>query len=222
VRRQSLRFKSHCVAVDGEVAAGGAAAGSDRTLRAQHRRGQCHGDVDVLDLVVPGRCDDIPEEHRGRVRVTRRVAELLTCADGSGIEHAGDGVPDLEHVRPRGQGAVRATDLGHPEPFPALPEQLVGRRFAVPQDRLELRHLPDLGTVLVGDIPVPEDAVPSDGELTGDGLHGSQITVGVHRVVGGVVTDDHRIGGAVATSTGGRAENQRPQHAKRDEHQRDQ
>ncbi len=155
---------------------------------------------------------------------TGRIAELLSCPDDSGVEHAGNGVADLEHMWPGVQVLSGLADLGHPESLAALPAAS-GREPARRPSRIDVisGFCRTSGLFWFVDVPVPEDAVPSDGKLTGDGLDGVELAVGVDGEVGGVVAEDHRVRGAVAAAAGGSRRTPRGHSStKRDEHQRDQ
>src|SRR4029079_18229587 len=89
---------------------------------------------------------------------------------GTRVKNTRDAVADLEDVGGPTEVLVRITDLGDPEAFAVLPQHLVRGTPSVEQNRRDVGLLPHPRTVLVGDIPVPEDAVPADGKLGGDRL----------------------------------------------------
>jgi hypothetical protein len=167
---------------------------ADRALGAAHVARQRHRDVYVLDLVAPGRGDDVPQEHRRRRRRrTHAAGEGLVGTGGAGVEHPGNGVADLVDVGAVAEVLVRIADLGYSEAAAVLPEHLVRGGLTVDQDRGDLRLLPHPRAVLVGDVPVPEDAVAPAGKFGGDGLHGVEPAVVVDDEVRLVVAEDHRV-----------------------------
>ena len=207
------------VATDGQAVAGPPDAVADRALGAGDPAGQDDGDVGMFDHVVPRRGDDVPEERRPPRRVTGRRRELLVGAGAARVEDTVDGVADPEDVAAVVEVVARVANLGHPEAFSALPLHLVGHRAVVHEDLGDPRFLTDMRAVEVGDVPVPEDAVPPAGEIAGDDLGGVQPAVGVDDELGVVVGDDHRVRRRAALRAAG--EHQRPQQPNDDEQQGD-
>ncbi len=191
---QAGRHQSHGVAVGAQIRAGAADAESDTATGAGDLGRQRDRDFGPLDRVVPRGCDDVPVEGGSGVGIPGTPGELTAGTDAARIQDTSDGVADLEDVAAVVQGGVGVTDLCHPEPLTLLPQQLVGRRRAVQRDRRDLGYLPEAGIVLVGHVPVAEDAVPPAGEITGDGLDRGHPSGGVNGEISTVIGDQHRIG----------------------------
>jgi len=133
-RREVCRRQSDRVALDGQVAARATDAVANRALCAADISRQGHRDFSVVDRVVPGRGDNVPEEHRRRGRgCTHNGREGLTGAGGTRVKNTRDAVADLEDVGAPTEVLVRITDLGDPEAFAVLPQHLVRGRPAVEQ-----------------------------------------------------------------------------------------
>ena len=212
-RRQVDRGHRDGGPVDRQVGAGRPDTGPHRARRPADTSRKRHLDVGAVDAVVPGRRDDIPEEHRPRRAVVGYpdcARECPVFAGGTRIENPGNRVADLEDVGARIQVTVRVADLGNPE-SPVLPEQLVPDRAAVHQHGGDLGVLTHPGVIRVADVPVAENPVPIAGKPTRDRLDRLQSAVSVDVIIRAVLTDRHRIVDRPASRPAG--EHQRPQHA---------
>ena len=129
---------------------------------------QVHGEVGLVDALLPAAGDQLPVELAGQVGDP--VAALR--------DHPVDVVPDHVDVLAGVERDVRGADLGDPEPAVVLVAQLERLVLAVAGDRDVLRVAPRVRVVLVDAVPEPEDAVLAvDRHVDGDRLGDLEVAV---------------------------------------------